>query len=206
MLMRTFCQSTSFFLSLLLCTQVPAQAPSPSQLQAAMVHPYPKRAQKAADRGDKAEAAGRFEEALADYEEAVRYAPQEASLVERGAALRSKLVRAYVEAAERDALAGHLTEATEELGAALRIDPGNTIVEERLGQLTAMEDSQRPKPASLSRISGLPRLQPQSGKRNLNLRGDTKAVYEQLAALFGVKAAFDPDVVARNVQLRIDDV
>ena len=206
MLMRAFRPSTALLLALLLCAPIPSQTPLSSQLQNTAERPDPKRAQKAAERGDKDLAAGRFEEALAAYEEAARYAPQDASIVERAAALRSKLVRAYVEAAERDALAGHLTEATEELGAALRIDPGNTIVEERLGQLTAMEDSQRPKPASLSRISGLPRLQPQSGKRNLNLRGDTKAVYEQLAALFGVKAAFDPDVVARNVQLRIDDV
>ena len=204
MLMRTFCQSAYLFLSLLLCTQVPAQAPSPSQLQAAMVHPDLKRAQKAADRGDKAEAAGRFEEALADYEEAVRYAPQEASIVERGAALRSKLVRAYVEAAERDALAGLLTQATEELATALRVDPGNTIVEARLAQLKAMEDEPRAKPAT--GIPGLPRLQPQPGKRNLNLHGDTKTVYEQLASFFGLKAAFDPDLTVRNVHLRVDDV
>jgi len=48
--------------------------------------------------------------------------------------------RLLVEAAERDALAGLLTEATEALGAALQIDPGNTIVQERLVQLKAMED------------------------------------------------------------------
>lgn len=206
MLMRTFRPSTALLLSLLLCAQIPSQTPLSSQVQDNTVHPDPKRAQKAAERGDKDLAAGRFEEALAEYEEAARYAPQDASIVEHAAALRSKLVRAYVEAAERDALAGHLTEATEELGAALRIDPGNTFLQERLGQLTAMEDSQRPKPALMNKILGLPRLQPQAGKRNLDLRGDTKAVYEQLAGLFGVKATFDPDVIARNVQLRIDGV
>jgi tetratricopeptide (TPR) repeat protein len=204
--MRTFRTSTALLLSLLLCAQIPSQTPSSSQIQDNAVRPDPKHAQKAAERGEKDLAAGRFEEALAEYEEAARYAPQDAAIVERAAALRSKLVRAYVEAAERDALAGHLMEATEELGAALRIDPANTFLEERLGQLTAMEDSERPKPAFINRILGLPRLQPQAGKRNLNLKGDTKAVYEQLAALFGVKATFDPDVIARSIQLRIDDV
>src|SRR5437879_5867717 len=142
-LMRILRLTGPLILSLLLDAQDPAQAqaPAPSQLQANTVRPDLKRAQKAAEQGDKAAAVGRFEEALAAYETAARYAPQDAAIVERGAALRSKLVRAYVEAAERDALAGLLTEATEELGAALRIDPGNTIVEERLGQLTAMEDS-----------------------------------------------------------------
>src|SRR6266566_4751256 len=206
MFMRILRLSASLLLSLLLCAQAPAeaQAPSRSQAEGATVRPDLKRAQKAAERGDKAAATGRFEEALADYEEAARYAPQDAAIVERGAALRSRLVRDYVEAAERDALSGLLTEATEELAAALRIDPGNTIVEERLGQLTAMEDSPRAK--SATRISGLPQLQPQPGERKLDLRGDTRTVYEQMATLFGVKVSFDPDVVARSVQLRVDDV
>jgi len=125
-------------------------------------------------------------------------------ILERGAALRSKLVRAYVAAAERDALAGQLTKATEELGTALLIDPGNAIVEERRAQLAAM-DGQPPAKHALG-ISGMPRLQPQPGKHNLNLRGDTKTVYEQLANLFGVKATFDPELTPKNVQLRIDDV
>jgi len=204
MLMRAIRLSTSLLLSILLCLQLPAQAQAPSQLPAIMVRPDPKRAQKAVERGDKAQAAGRFDEALAAYEEAVHYAPQEGYIVERGAALRSKLVRAYVEAAERDALTGRLTEATEDLATALKIDPGNTIVAERLAQLKSMGDEPRAKP--VTGISGLPRLEPQPGKRNLNLRGDTRAVYEQLANIFGIKASFDPDISAKNVHLQVDDV
>jgi tetratricopeptide (TPR) repeat protein len=192
------------FLSLLLCARLPAQAPSASQPQSAVVRPDPKRAQKYVDQGDKAAALGKFDEALLAYDEAARYAPQEGYVLERGAALRSKLVRAYAEAAERDALAGRLAEATDELGAALRIDPGNKVVGERLAQLKAMDDGRRAKPAT--GISGLPRLHPQAGKRNLNLRGDTRTVYEQFAGLFGVKASFDPDLTVRNVQLRVEQV
>ncbi len=204
MLMRTIRLSTSLLLSLLLCAQAPAQAPATSQTQGPMVRPDPKRAQKAVERGDKAQAAGNLDEALLAYEEAARYAPHEGYVLERGAALRSRLVRAYMEAAERDALAGRLTEATDDLVAALRIDPSNKVVGERLAQLKAMDDGLRAKPPS--GISGLPRLHPQTGKHNLNLRGDTKTVYEQFAGLFGVKASFDPDLVVRTVQLRVDDV
>jgi Flp pilus assembly secretin CpaC len=202
--MRTFRPSAALLLSLLLCGQVPSQAPPSTQLQGAAVRPDPKHAQKAAEKGDKAVAAGRFDEALADYEEAAQYAPQDAAIIERGAALRSKLVRAYTEAAERDALAGSVAEATEELAAALKVDPGNSIVAERLGQLKAMEDEPVAKQAK--GISGLPRLQPQGGKRNLDLRGDTKTAYEQMASLFGVKVSFDPDITPRSVRMRVDDV
>src|SRR5437016_2352647 len=203
MLMRTILLSTSLLLLLLPSAGLPAPAPWPSQPQVAMVRPDPKRAQKAAERGDKSEAAGRFEEALAAYEEAARYAPQDAYIVERGMVLRSKLVRAHVEAAERDALAGHLDQATGELGAALQVDPGNTIVAERLTQLKTMEDEPRAGPTA---ISGLPRLQPQAGKHNLNLRGDTNTVYEQFADLFGIKVTFDPDINVRSVRLHVDNV
>src|SRR5260370_15196821 len=102
--MRTARPVSSLLLSLLLCMQAPAQAPPSTQFQGAAVRPDPKHAQKAAEKGDKAVAAGRFDEALADYEEAAQYAPQDAAIIERGAALRSQLGRAYTQAAERDAL------------------------------------------------------------------------------------------------------
>src|SRR5262249_54583038 len=156
---------------------------------------------KAAELGDKAEAAGRLGEALVYFEEAARYAPMDMNIVSHAAALRSKLIRSHVEAAERDALAGELDQATEELAEAVAIDPGNTVVLERLRQLKSMEEEQAPNPRSPSRIPGLPRLKPQPGKRNIDLRGDTKTVYEQLANMFSLKAAFDPDLVVRNVRL-----
>src|SRR5205823_8723193 len=200
--MRTIQLSSSLLLLLLSCRQVLAEAPW--EPQATMVRPDSKRAQKAAERGDKSEAAGRFEEALAAYQEAARYAPEDANIVARRVALRSKLVRGHVEAAERAALAGHLDQATAELGAALQVDPGNTIVAERLTQLKSLETVPRRRPATA--ISGLPRLQPQAGKRNLNLRGDTRTAYEELAGLFGIKATLDPDINVRNVRLHVDNV
>ncbi len=168
--MRTLRQAASVFSAgLLLCALVCGQAPATTQSPAAVEQPNPKRAQKAAERGAKAEAAGRLEEALAAYQEAALLAPQDTATVERAAALRSKLVRVYTEAAERDALAGHMDQATEELAAALRIDPGDTIVAERLAQMKTMTDEPPAKPAT--EISGLPKLQPLPEKHNLDLRG-----------------------------------
>ena len=202
--MRTLRQPLSLFLAaLLLCAQSVAQSPAISQMPSSGAQSDLKRARKAAEQGGRAEAAGRLGEALAAYEQASRYAPQDANIVTRAASLRSKLVRARVDAAERDALAGHFDQATDELAAALAIDPGNTIVAERLGQLKSMEEEQAPRAAS--EISGMPRLKPQNGKRSIDLRGDTKTVYEQLANLFGISASFDPDLAIRNVHLRLDD-
>ena len=184
-------------------TSAPQTPSSADKLQLAP-QPNPKLAKKLAEMGDKELANGRLDEALNYYQQAARYAPQDAALIDRIAALRSKLVRDHVDAAERDALAGHSDVATEELAKALLIDPGNTIVAERMKQMKSLNDS--PGPKLESKIEGLPQLKPRAGKQNLDLRGDTKTVYEQLGQLFGVKVTFDPELPARTVKLRLDDV
>jgi Flp pilus assembly secretin CpaC len=197
-------RAASLLLSLLLaCAQIPAQAPSSQAAQQA-VRPDPKRAEKAVERGDKAEAEGRLDEALIAYDEAARYASQDLEVVGRSAALRSKLVRTHVENAEQLALAGNITQATEELHMAMRVDPSNAVVAERIAQMEAMKDDE---PATRTlEIPGVPHLKLQGGKRSLDLRGNTKTAYEQLAQAFGIKAAFDPDLAPRNVRLKVTDV
>jgi Flp pilus assembly secretin CpaC len=181
----------------------PLTAPNEAQLESP-TRPNPKLAKKISELGDKALADGRFDEALNYYEQAARYAPQDTALLERIASMRSKLVRDHVEAAERDALAGHADVATEELAKALLIDPTNTIVTERLVQMKAMKDEPQPPPNT--KIEGLPELKPLSRKQDIDLRGDTKTVYEQLGQLFGIKIVLDPDFAPRPARLHLENV
>jgi Flp pilus assembly secretin CpaC len=211
-----FRQLVSLLLTLLLCcapspaqSSAPAQssppetAPNEAQLMMAP-RPNPKYAKKLSELADKELANGHFDEALNYYQQAARYAPQDTALIERIASMRSKLVRDHVEAAERDALAGHADVATEELAKALLIDPGNTIVAERLNQMNAMKDEPFAKPDR--KIEGLPELKPVGRKQDVNVHGDTKTVYEQLGQLFGIKIVFDPELAARTVRLHADNV
>ena len=168
------------------------------------VHVDLKRAQKAAQHGDQAEAEGHIDQALLYYQEATYYAPRDARYIAREAVLRSKLVRSHVDVAEKAALEGRMEKATEELRKALHIDPGNTIVAERLTQMNSMEDE--PPTKEQLEMTGLPKLRPKNGKQDLDLRGETKSVYEELGARFGMKASFDPDVAGRQVRLRVENV
>ena len=205
--MGTLRQAWSLALSsLLLFSQVclAQSQPAATQSPAERLSPDLKRARKAAEQGEKAQAAGHLEDALTAYEEAARYAPKENLFVERVAGLRAKLVRSYADAAERDAIAGRLEQATAGLAAALAIDPSNPDILERLQQIKDMADETKPK--AIPEIPDLPRLKPQPGKHNLDLRGDTKSVYGQLAGIFGVRATFDPDLIVRNVRLNLNDV
>jgi Flp pilus assembly secretin CpaC len=164
----------------------------------------PKRALKAVERGSKAEAAGRIDDALEAYDEAARYAPQDTAVLAKGAALRAKLVRAHTESAESLALAGDVPQAMDQLRQAMHVDPTNAVLAERIAQMETMkEDDALPRPGP---ITGMPQLKTQKGKHNLDLRGDTKSAYEQVALTFGIKAAFDPELTPRSVRLRVDDV
>ncbi|HVS73807.1 MAG TPA: FG-GAP-like repeat-containing protein [Candidatus Acidoferrales bacterium] len=164
-------------------------------------------ARRSLEAGKRAEAAGHFEEALAAYDEASRLDRRNRAALERGALQRSRLVHQRAEDAERLALAGEAAQAVTELRAALRLDPGNTSVAERLRQVSAMvrpPPQVRSEPATES--ANLPRLQPQVGKRSFDMRGDVRAIYEKVAQSFGLKVIFDPDLPPRNVQLRTGEL
>ncbi|HXY23768.1 MAG TPA: FG-GAP-like repeat-containing protein [Candidatus Acidoferrum sp.] len=191
--------------ALLVASQASGQSAARPAAQAQEGQPDLRRAHKAAEQGDKAAAAGDLDSALAAYQDAVYFAPQDTKIAETFVLMRSKAVQAHIDAAERAALANRFGQATEELAAALAIDPMNSIVAERLGQVKSMEEKPAQKRTPPT-IEGLPRLQAQSGTRNLDLRGDTRTVYEQVGSLFGLKAVFDADLSVRNVRVRVDNV
>jgi len=146
-----------------------------------------------------------LEEALSNSDEAARYAPKDLGIVGKDAELRSKLIQQHVQAAEQNAVADRLTQAEEQLQAALALEPTNSIVAERLGQIRAMEDNEHQSQPEES-MAGVPRLQPQATKQTLDLRGDVRTTYEQVALAFGVQATFDPDLAPRNVKLHAEEV
>ena len=181
-----------------------SQTPTTTRATTEAVKIDPKRAERYLQDGDDAVAAGRFDEALAAYDQAAKYAPQDISIVRKGALLRAQLVQAHTDNAEQFALHGDVVKAIEEYHAAMRIDPTNATVAERMAQVSAMrDDDTAPAPTT---IRGLPKLNVQTGKHNLDLHGDTRSAYDMLTHMFGIKAAFDPDLPSRRVHLRVDDV
>ncbi len=153
----------------------------------------------------KEEAAGDYVRALSDYEEAARYAPFDVTIVGKGTALRSRLLREHLDGAERQAVEGNIDGAAQQLAAALELDPGNPAILERLQQIGSMKESptgeRRAEPAE-----GLPQIAPDKTNKNFNLQTDVKSAYEQVAQAFGLKASFDPDLQAHNARLQLQDV
>jgi tetratricopeptide (TPR) repeat protein len=128
-----------FLCSAVICAPLFAQTQSPTGTQSPKaILVDPERAQVAMERGDEAATNGRLEEALADYDEAARFAPQEMAAITRGAALRAKLVGEHTANAENLALTGNISQAIDEMRLALRIDASNAVVAERMAQMEAI--------------------------------------------------------------------
>ncbi|MGH9710787.1 MAG: FG-GAP-like repeat-containing protein, partial [Candidatus Acidiferrales bacterium] len=156
------------------------------------------------ERGLKAEKQKNWTMAFAAYTEAAQQYPTKRDYLLRRELARSRLVGAAVDRAERDALTGHLAEAREELNAALALDPSDEMVRERLAQLA---------PSSVATLrqliaepAGVVRLEPLTGMRNFDYRGDTTGAYEAVAHEFGVDASFDVELQSKPVHLRIENV
>jgi Flp pilus assembly secretin CpaC len=197
-----------FLAWLLACPSLPAQGrqtAATSDDPRAMVKPDPKRAKKLVELGTKEEDAGSYEAALSAYDEAVRYSPFDVTIVGKAAALRSKLIRAYVDNAEKLAVEGNLQGATQQLAAALHIDPNNDTLQERLKQMESMRNEAR-NTALEEPAEGLPQIAPSKEKKNFHFQTDLRSAYEQVVSAYGLKASFDPDLPARNVKLRLEDV
>src|SRR3984957_13601891 len=193
----------------LVCQALPAQEPqaptAKRDAERSFVKTDPKLAKKHAEQAAKEEAAGDYVRALNDYEEAARYAPFDVTIVGKGTALRSRLLHEHLDGAERLAVEGNIDGATEELAAALEIDPGNPAILERLQQIGSMKETPTGERRAES-PEGLPQIAPEKTNKSFNLQTDVKSAYEQVAQAFGLKASFDPDLQARSTRLRLEEV
>ena len=193
--------------SVVLLPTGPAQAQSPAEPNPAALcpsKPDARKARRAYERGVRAEQAEAWAAAFTAYAEAVTCAPKDTELLLRREAARFRLVQQHTDRAEREALAGRLELASSELRAALKIDPGYSVAQERLAQF----ESAVPQPLQQgsSAPAGPVQLQPLPGMRNFNHRGDARSAYEEVARQFGLTATFDSDLPARPIRFRVSGV
>jgi Flp pilus assembly secretin CpaC len=158
--------------------------------------------------GLKLEGQDRLEEALAQFDNASRLEPQDLAFLSAQEHTRSQLVYQHTERGEALLADAQRNPAVAEFRAALKLDPDNAYVEERLTE--ALYD-----PAA-SRLGGVSamladqsseiELQPKAEHATFHYRGDVRGLFNELASDYGISVQFDDSVPAKTVRFYVDDV
>jgi Flp pilus assembly secretin CpaC len=179
-----------------------ASAPANAQPKSTLPAPDARKARDAYEQGRRAEQALDWQAAYAAESEAAEYAPNNQEYELRRYLDRFALVQQFTDRAERERIAGQSPAAREDLLRALALDPGYSVAKERLQDLEPASAVAVPVPDTT--LADVPKIRPQPGNRSFDLRGQTRAAYQEVARQFGLVAQFDPDLLDRPLRLQLD--
>ncbi len=175
-----------------------------------------RKARQSYEQGLHAEQANDWEQAFRAFSEAASESPSDRTIRLHEEVARSQVAQLRTQAAERDILSRQNDSARASLQSALQVDPSYAVARERLEQLADDAGSaEQAGPATLDDVtapesprlaSGPLKLLPQPGKRDFNVQGTTRGAYEAIAQRFGLTAAFDGDLMDRQIRFRVSGV
>jgi Flp pilus assembly secretin CpaC len=166
-----------------------------------------KEAHTAYTRGLKLQDQQRVEDAFAQFDEALRLVPEDARFFSAREMTKSQLVFQHTERGDSLMAEAQPVTAAAEFRAALKLDPENAYVEERL-----TEALRNPGALRLGEVSatltdaGEINLQPKAERGTFHYRGDIRGLFSELASAYGVDTELDDPIPAKTVRFYVDDV
>jgi len=159
-------------------------------------------------RGMKFQDHRQLEQALEQFEEASRLAPQNPQYLTARELAKAQLVFGHVERGNILLAENLNARAATEFHAALQLDSENEFARERLIEATRDLDPEAARLAASTRIedSGEIHVQPRDERATFHYRGDVRGLFAEIASVYGVTAEFDDAVVAKAVRFTVDDV
>ncbi|HWS16972.1 MAG TPA: hypothetical protein VN223_03120 [Candidatus Elarobacter sp.] len=151
--------------------------------------------------------AGKPDDALLAVMKAEELTPGNVEFMTMGEMLRQQIVDQHVQAGNHLAAAGDPSGAAQRFRTALSIDPQNAYVVQRLHDVAPPDGDSEHKHvlellASVDQIN----LQPAAGRKSFHLQGDTRQVYTQIGAAFGIFMQFDQNLTSRVIRFDLDNV
>jgi general secretion pathway protein D len=166
-----------------------------------------KEARKAYTRGLKLENQKDIPGAFNQFDDASRLVPQNTQFFSAREVAKSQLVFRHTERGDA-LLANNLRwQAAAEYRAALKIDPDNEYMQQRLAE--SLRDSVPSSPAKLPEIlagAAEIHLEPKAERATFHYRGDVRGLFTELASAYGMTVEFDDTVQPKNVRFYVDDV
>ncbi len=167
-----------------------------------------KDAQDAFKRGVKLHGHQRFEDALAEFDEAVRLVPQNRDYLTARELLKSQMVFSHIQRGNALLLDNAKIRAAAEFRAALDLDPENGFALSRLQEsvqpVVVAPHFQTVEPAWAN--SEEIHLSPTDDTATFHFSGDVRSLFTQLAAAYKINVQFDDSTPSRQVRFQIDNV
>ncbi len=166
-----------------------------------------KEARNAYARGLKLQDHQQLEEALVRFDEALRLVPEDVRFLSAREMAKSQLVFQHTERGDSLLAQAQPATAAAEFHAALKLDPDNAYVEERL-----TESLRHPGASRLGEVfstladAGEINLQPKAERATFHYRGDIRGLFSELASAYGVDTEFDDPIPEKTVRFYVDDV
>ena len=167
-----------------------------------------KDAQEAFKRGIKLHGHQRFEDALAQFDEAVQLVPQNRDYLNAREILKARMVFEHIQRGNTLLLRDARIRAAAEFRAALDLDPENEFALSRL-----QDSTQTMVTAPLLRPAEPPwansqeiHLEPTEDLATFHFSGDVRSLFTQLGAAYKVNVQFDESMPGRQVRFQVDNV
>ncbi|MGC2534647.1 MAG: hypothetical protein WA424_16980 [Candidatus Sulfotelmatobacter sp.] len=166
-----------------------------------------KEARNAYARGLKLQGQDRLQQAFDQFDEAARLEPEDMAFLSAQEQTKSQLVFQRTERGDSLMALAQPEQAAAEFRAALKLDPDDAYVEERLTQTLRGPAASRlgKLSATLADASEID-VQPKKYLATFHYRGDIRGLFDELSAAYGVSAEFDDSVTPKPVRFYVDDV
>ena len=180
-------------------------------LLAGLGHAADRRAERAYREGVHLERAGKLRQALDAYTRAAELAPSDPRLILRREMARQRAAFQHVGGGLRLSRKKRYAEAVREFEQAWEIDPSNEFTRQQLERAReaaapAAGPQQAAAPAPrLPALEPLLALKPRPVRRAWDLRGDPRALYLALGAIYGIQFEFDDAVPSAPARLRLEE-
>ena len=148
-----------------------------------------------------------LDDALAQFDEASRLAPQDLRFLSALEVTKAQLVFQHIERGDALLADAQPEQAAAEYRAALKLDPEDDYILQRLAE--AMRDPADHSPGSITATladSSEIYLQPKNQRATFHYDGDARGLFIALTSAYGISAEFDDSFEAKSVRFYVDDV
>ncbi len=146
-----------------------------------------------------------LDEALYEFEEASRLAPQNIKYLTAREIMRQHLAGRHLERGNSDLLDGRQVEAMAEFRTALNLDPQNEFAQQRMSDALGSMPAHTPDPPQVVASTDVLKAKPIDGRHDIHYRGDSRGLLTAVAGSYGLTVVFDDTFPSRRVRFDLDN-